>query len=101
MLSPILIATPAYSKWSFFLNTTYVSYGFFGAMINQFQDLTLTCTSKQLVKGVCPITNGNQVLAQYGYNSPPLTITHCAGMLFVLIIGYRIIGYLGLRFIKF
>ena len=70
-------------------------------MINQFGDLPLTCTPSQLVKGKCPYTNGNQILELYGYNKPPLTITHCAGMLFVLIIGYRLIGYLGLRFIKF
>jgi hypothetical protein len=101
LISPVLIATPAFSKWSFFLNTTYVSYGFFGAIINQFHDLELTCTPKQLVKGKCPYTSGDQILALYGYNKSPLTITHCAGMLFVLIIVYRIIGYLGLRFIKF
>mmetsp|Transcript_21669 Transcript_21669/g.29959 ORF Transcript_21669/g.29959 Transcript_21669/m.29959 type:complete len:106 (-) Transcript_21669:111-428(-) len=99
--SPVQITIAPYDKWSFFLNTTYVSYGYFGAMINQFQDLVLRCTPSQLVKGKCPYTNGNQILELYGYNKSPLSITHCYGMLFVLIIVYRIIGYLGLRFIKF
>lgn len=83
------------------MNTSYVSYGYFGAIISQFQDLKLVCTPSQLVKGVCPYTNGNQILALYGYNNAPLSVGHCYGLLIVLIIVYRIIGYLGLRFIKF
>ena len=75
-----------------------MKYGYIGLSINEYDNLVLQCTPKQLVKGVCVITSGDYQTALFGYNR--YTVPYCAGMMIVYIAVCRITSYLGLRFIK-
>jgi hypothetical protein len=82
-------------QWRFADALSYIKYAFVGVALNELHGLELSCP----VGTVCQFTNGAQITEFYGYND--YTIGFCAGILVVLIVGFRLIGYLGLRFIKF
>lgn len=81
-----------------------MKYGYIGLSINEYDNLTLQCTPKQMVKSAvtglpyCVYTSGDQLTALYGYNR--YTVQYCGGMMIVYIAVCRITSYLGLRFIK-
>jgi ATP-binding cassette subfamily G (WHITE) protein 2 len=87
---------PDYFKWLDALS--YVKYAYVGVSLNELSGLTLICTEKQLVKGVCPITSGEFTIDLLGLDQ--LTIGSCAGGLVAFIVGTRFVAYLGIRFLK-
>ena len=92
-------ASPAqmkdYPGWSFADALSYVKYAFVGIAINELKGLTITCP-----KGTkCQYTSGDQIMADNGYDD--YSIGMCIGVLIALIIGFRFIGYVSLRYIKF
>jgi ATP-binding cassette subfamily G (WHITE) protein 2 len=93
---PILI-TSQYSAWKFQDALSYLKYGFIGISLNQYRGLNLLCTPAQLAnpKVIC---TGEQYLATFGLEQ--YTVSECAGYLIVLILGFRLLSYLALRFIK-
>jgi len=95
-ISPLLMQ--ASRNWQFARDLSFLNYVFVGIAINEFSGLEFYCTPKQLVKGVCPYTNGEQVMAVYGYDLTSLGFN--AGILVVYIFGCRFFAYLALRFIK-
>lgn len=95
-LNPIQLRD--FKEWQFFSATAYVKYMFFGITLNEFTDLSLKCRPSELKKGVCPVTNGSQVTHQYGYDL--FDIAFCIEMLVVIIIVYKIVAFLALKYIK-
>lgn len=81
------------NTWKFADAISYMKYGFIGASLNEYLDLTL-CTPA----GKCSLASANAQILKYGYQQ--YTVSECAWYLFVLILGFRFISYLGLRFIK-
>jgi len=99
-VSPVLLnSTPAFRRWLFADAISYMKYGFIGLCLNEYTDLTLQCSPKQLnAKGVCPTTSGVPIMKQFGYDM--YTMTYCAGIMCVYIFIARLFSYLALRFIK-
>ena len=98
-ISPLLLlSTPLYYRFKFADAMSYMKYSYVGLCINEYTDLVLSCIPSELKNGQCPITSGNTIMTQYGYNE--YSISFCAGMLIVYIIITRYIGYLALRYIK-
>jgi len=84
--------------WQFAEDLSYLRFAFVGVAINEFSDLKLHCLPNQLKNGQCPYTEGEQVMKLYGYNLTSLGFN--IGFLLCLIIGFRFVAYLALRFIK-
>ncbi len=83
-----------YPGWAFADVLSYIKYAFIGVAINELTDLKLDCPS-----GKCKYTTGEQIMKDFGYDE--YSIGFCIGILFVLIVGFRFIGYVALRYIKF
>jgi ATP-binding cassette subfamily G (WHITE) protein 2 len=77
----------------------YVKMSYIGLSLNELSGLQLTCTSDQLVNGVCPVTSGQQIIQQLGLTS--YSIPLCAGVLLAYIVVFRLIAFLALKLIKF
>lgn len=77
---------------------SYVKWAYVGISLNELSGLELYCKDDQLKNGACPITSGEQTIASLGLNK--FTIGECIGVLFALIVGFRVIAFLALRFIK-
>lgn len=84
--------------WYFFSDVNYVKYIYFGIALNEYTGLDLTCRTSELNAGLCPVTHGEQILHQYGYDQ--FTIKFCMGMLVCIILVYMFLSYLSLKFIK-
>lgn len=56
------------------------------------------CTSDQLVKGVCPVENGQQALDSFGMGS--VNVGRNIGIILALLAAYRVVTYLALRFYR-
>jgi len=106
-ISDVLLAAMAYMSGLFTLNLPYalqiINYAFshrYSARlltINEFEGLTLTCTSSELLSnGSCAYTNGEQVLELYNFSSESKWFE--LGLMVALAVIYRIIGYFVLRF---
>lgn len=91
--SPKQLDTAEYVKWKWLDALSYIKYTFVGVALNELEGLEFSCPT-----GTCLITSGEQVAAQKGYDQ--YTISLCAGILALYIVVCRIIGYLGLKFIK-
>eukprot|EP01127_Copromyxa_protea_P019219 TRINITY_DN6182_c0_g1_i1.p1 TRINITY_DN6182_c0_g1~~TRINITY_DN6182_c0_g1_i1.p1 ORF type:complete len:624 (-),score=96.66 TRINITY_DN6182_c0_g1_i1:165-2036(-) len=91
---------PAYFSWLDALS--YVKYAYVGVSLNELQGLTYECSEKELVNvngtATCPITDGEQTIETLGMNF--LTIGGCIGVLIGYIIGFRILAFVGIRYIK-
>lgn len=79
---------PVYFIWVYYIS--YYRYGFEALAINEFTNKPLYCLDWELVNGVCPITNGNQVLQKYGFET---NLWLDIGILFGMIILFRIIAF--------
>lgn len=91
--SPAQLTTGDYSDWKFADALSYIKYPFVGVALNELDGLVFDCPS-----GSCAITTGEQIEAIKGYDQ--YTIGFCAGILILYIFGFRVIAYLGLRFIR-
>jgi ATP-binding cassette subfamily G (WHITE) protein 2 len=58
----------------------------------------LYCTPSELVNGQCPLTSGEQVIKKEGFDY--ITIWGCALVLIAMIIFFRILAFVGLRWVK-
>lgn len=91
-------ASPAQMKeipgWRFADILSYIKYAFVGIAINELDGLELDCDPGEK----CTYTTGNQIMKVNGYDE--YSIGFCIGILLVLIFGFRLLAYLGLRFIK-
>ncbi len=71
-------------------------YGFEILVVNEYKDLELHCSPSQLVgNGLCPVTNGEKVLANLGIEE-----SHLARGFYVLLglfLGFRILAFFILR----
>jgi ATP-binding cassette subfamily G (WHITE) protein 2 len=63
--------------------------------LNELEGLDIDCKPGL---GACKYQHGEQIIAEKGYDE--FTMETCAAYLIVLIVGFRILAYLGLRFIK-
>jgi ATP-binding cassette subfamily G (WHITE) protein 2 len=81
-------------EWSFVDVLNYMKYVFVGVALNELNGLELSCEPGEK----CQFTTGEEIAAFYGYNQ--YSIGFCVGILIVLIVGFRLLAYLGLRFIK-
>lgn len=90
--------TPLYWKWLDSLS--YVKYTYVGISLNELSGLVLHCTPAELQKagGKCPVTSGDQTIAQLGLDSYSMGL--CAGILVVFIVVCRTAAYVGLRVMK-
>lgn len=89
-LSPANV--PRYFVWLDALS--YVKYAYVGTALNELEGLTLECEAGK----PCPYPTGQTVIEQLGLNQ--LSIGACVGALFALIVGFRVIAYFGIRYIK-
>ena len=83
-----------YPNWRFADALSYTKYAYIGLALNLLKHLQIKCDTGS----TCTITSGQQLIDQFGYNE--YSIGSCVGYLIVLIFGFRLIGYLGLRFLK-
>jgi hypothetical protein len=100
-----------YPNWMFAFVLSFAQYGFVGVSLNENKGLVLRCLTSELNSaGQCVMSPlnavpagtpvyGSQFNEYYGYNR--YTIGECFWALVVYIICCRVVGYLGLRFIKF
>lgn len=80
--------------WKFADALSYLKYTFMGIVLNELDGLDLHCpTGKN-----CTYYYGEDIMEAFGYDK--YTVEYCAGILIVLIVGFRLLAYLGLRFIK-
>lgn len=92
---PPILLTKLY-QWKFADALSYLKYGFVAVSLNEYEGLVLDCTQTQINNGV--ICTGEQQIHKYGYQQ--YTINDCIAYMFVLIIGFRVLSYLALRYIK-
>lgn len=101
--SPAQINIPRMHPWRFADALSYIKYAFVGVALNEFHGLELgppasgSCTEQALAAGSC-YTEGSQIIEVRGYDE--YTIGQCVGMLIMWNVVYRILAYLGLRFIR-
>jgi ATP-binding cassette subfamily G (WHITE) protein 2 len=81
--------------WKFADALSYIKYSLVGVTLNEMEGLELQCKPGL---GPCKYTTGEQIIIEKGFDE--FTVGSCAGYLIVLIVGFRILAYLGLRFIK-
>ncbi len=84
-----------YPDWRFADALSYIKYAYIALALNHLSSLQIACDSSS---APCSITSGEDLIVKYGYNQ--YTIGSCVGYLVVLIVGFRLIGYASLRFIK-
>jgi ATP-binding cassette subfamily G (WHITE) protein 2 len=87
---------PKYFAWLDALSV--IKYTYVGISLNELRGLKLTCTPSQLVNGVCPVTSGQVTIDNLGLDE--LTIGGCVGALLAMIVGFRVLAYIGLRWRK-
>ncbi len=85
-------------QWKFLDVLSYIKYAFVGIALNELHGLELTCTSAEIAAKQCKIFSGETTIVDKGYDQ--YTIHQVTGALIGYIIVARIVGYLGLRFIK-
>ena len=83
--------TPKYFVWLDALS--YVKYTYVGVALNELTGLQLSCPA-----GQTDCISGQSVIDKLGLDS--LTMSGCAGALILMIVAFRLIAYLGIRFIK-
>jgi hypothetical protein len=86
---------PKYFSWLDALS--YIKYVYIGISLNEWGDLKLTCTANDTNSGNC-IPNGEIIIQSLGFDY--ISIGGCIGVFFSFIILYRIIAFLGIRFLK-
>ena len=89
-LSPAKL--PKYFSWIDALS--YVKYVYVGISLNEMQGLELTCTLADATKCI----TGQSKIAELGLDY--ITISGCAGTLIAMIIFFRFLAYLGVRYVK-
>lgn len=95
-IPPILMEQIPAWRWADTLS--YLKYCFLTGVITQLEGLEFKCTDTEIAEGKCTITRGEQVMAQRGYDQ--YSVGQCVGAAIGFLIGYRIVAYLGLRYIK-
>ena len=90
--SPALLEE--YPDWRFADALSYIKYAYVGIALNELEGQTYSCPYGKS----CAVTNGDQLIAKYGYDT--YTIGSCFGYILVLIVGYRLLAYFGLRYLK-
>lgn len=86
-----------YPEWKFADVLSYLKYVFVGVALNELDGLELTCTDAQISSGAC-ISTGQQIEKARGYDQ--YEMPHLLGYVVLYIFIARVLGYLGLRFIK-
>jgi ABC-type multidrug transport system ATPase subunit len=66
--------------------------------VYEFRGQPITCLPDQITAGVCPITSGSQVLELYGFDASVSAETLDWVMSAVLVIVYRLIAFLALKY---
>lgn len=85
-----------YPKWKFADALSYIKYAFIGVSLNEYHGLdfdTSTCKPGK----ACTYT-GHDIIVDQGYDQ--YTIGECIACLIALIVGFRLLAYIALRFIK-
>ena len=95
-ISPALMNS--YPQWQWITNFSYLKYSYIGLVLNQLTDQKFYCKPEELVNGNCPITNGNQVIAQNEFDTYDKYDQFWQYVLFIVFA--RFAGYLCIRFIK-
>lgn len=95
-IPPILMKEIPAWRWADMLS--YLKYCFLAGVISQLEGLKFECTDAEIANNKCTITTGEQVMAQRGYDD--YTVAECIGAAIGFLVGYRIIAYIGLRYIK-
>jgi ATP-binding cassette subfamily G (WHITE) protein 2 len=85
---------PKYFVWLDALS--YVKYTYVGISLNELTGLSLNCDN--LASGATCVTSGETTINNLGFDQ--YSISLCAGVLVVMIVGFRMIAYLGVRYIK-
>jgi ATP-binding cassette subfamily G (WHITE) protein 2 len=86
-----------YPAWKFADVLSYIKYCFIGVALNELSQLELSCPPSEYPNG-CSTTSGQQTIIANSYDD--YSMGFCIGILFVLIIGARLLAYIGLRFVK-
>ena len=86
---------PKYFSWLDALS--YVKYVYVGLSLNELQGLKLSCTASEITAGKC-VPDGETTIRDLGLDY--MSIGGCIGVLFAFIIGFRVIAFLGVRFLK-
>eukprot|EP00792_Barthelona_sp_PAP020_P006554 TRINITY_DN302_c0_g1_i1.p1 TRINITY_DN302_c0_g1~~TRINITY_DN302_c0_g1_i1.p1 ORF type:complete len:613 (+),score=121.94 TRINITY_DN302_c0_g1_i1:43-1881(+) len=87
-------SVPSWLKW--IASISFLNYGYEILFVTEFQDLPLYCTTDQLVDGICPFTNGNEVIEWFGMANA------CVGCdIIYLVVIYLVILFLFFIYLKF
>jgi len=88
---------PAALNWIQWIS--FIHYAYTILMRNEFTGLTLVCTQSQTINGVCQFTTGEQVLDQVYSMKNDVSIGYGFLWLSVILVTFRLFGYLSFRFI--
>lgn len=78
-----------YPNWKWADALSYLKYTFVGAVL----PILRAIPGHDL-----PNSNTQKIIGQFGYDQ--YTVSECIGGVIALIVGFRLLGYLGLRFVK-
>jgi len=85
---------PPYFIWIEYIS--FLKYSFRAVVLNEFTNLTFTCTAKEEILTPtgkrCPIADGQQVIDQFGFDST--TLTQDALILLGLWAFFRLVNYI-------
>ncbi len=97
----VLNQIPVWLRWIHYISP--VRYAFEAMMYITFEDQPLFCTPQETTaNGTCPLTNGNDVLTQYGFDDPSPTIwIENIGILIGLYVGFSFIAYIFLVYFDY
>lgn len=97
----VLNQIPVWLRWLHYISP--VRYAFEAMMYIIFRDQPIYCTPQELSQnGTCPLTNGNDVLSQYGFSDVSSAIwIENVGILVALYFGFSFIAFLFLVYFDY
>lgn len=85
-----------YSEWRFLDAISFMKYTYVGSALNELTGKVFICDDGRVP---CPITSGEQIIADKGYDE--YTIAYCAGIIALYVVVCRIIAYVALKFVRY
>jgi len=84
--------TPPYFIWIEYIS--FFRYAFRALTINEFKHIEFHCRDSELIGGICPVPNGTVILEELNFDNDTIALN--IGVLIIMYVALRLIGYGGL-----